>query len=52
MFSSAFAAVAFALVVAANAPALPVVIVAAPKAQLRLEVATTPTQQEHGLMGR
>ncbi|MBV8372171.1 MAG: DUF192 domain-containing protein [Candidatus Eremiobacteraeota bacterium] len=31
---------------------LPVVVVAAPKAQLRLEVATTPAQQERGLMGR
>jgi uncharacterized membrane protein (UPF0127 family) len=40
------------MVAAGAAPALPVVVVQAPKADLRLEVATTPTQQERGLMGR
>lgn len=44
-----------ALLVAAATPApsgLPVVVVAAPQASLRLEVARTEPQREHGLMDR
>jgi uncharacterized protein len=50
-----FRSIALAVVttVAANAaPPMPVVVVHAPNADLRLEVAITPAQQEHGLMGR
>jgi len=52
---SAFRSVVLALAatVAANAAAaMPVVVVHAPNADLRLEVAITPAQQERGLMGR
>lgn len=46
-------AVAIALVLATlGAAALPVVVVHAPGADLRLEVAVTPDQQERGLMYR
>lgn len=47
-------AAAFALVtaIASAASALPVVVVRAPAADLHLEVATTPDQQERGLMYR
>ncbi|MGA8534753.1 MAG: DUF192 domain-containing protein [Candidatus Tumulicola sp.] len=53
MFDGLASVLALALVVAANpAPALPVIVVHAPNATLRLEVATTPAQQQHGLMDR
>jgi uncharacterized protein len=47
--------VILASVVAAATPApsaLPVIVVRAPQAQLRLEVARNDPQREHGLMGR
>jgi uncharacterized membrane protein (UPF0127 family) len=47
------ATMAFAAAIsAAAASALPVIVVHAPAADLRLEVATTPAQQEQGLMYR
>jgi uncharacterized membrane protein (UPF0127 family) len=52
MFNGLLAVAVLSTLVAGGTPTLPVIVVHAPSADLHLEVAITPAQQERGLMFR